>query len=110
MTKSFYKYLHNFVKVFLVFVGKQSFKSEFLTARFPYNAETHSPRYRRTDCIFILETAVSIGLYFDLVFDKTFTLTCIYDNIHTFMHNWLLQPLSQDYELASHATYIVCVW
>ena len=25
------------------------------------------------------------------------------------IHNWLLQPFSQDYDLASHTTYVVCV-
>ena len=29
--------------------------------------------------------------------------------IHTYIHNWSLQPFSQDYDLVSHATYVVCV-
>ena len=29
--------------------------------------------------------------------------------IHTYIHNWPLQPFSQDYGLASHATHVVCV-
>ena len=29
--------------------------------------------------------------------------------IHTYTHNWPLQPFSQDYGLASHTTHIVCV-
>ena len=28
---------------------------------------------------------------------------------HTYIHNWSLQPFSQDYDLASHTTYVVCV-
>ena len=27
--------------------------------------------------------------------------------IHTYIHNWSLQPFSQDYDLASHTTYVV---
>ena len=29
--------------------------------------------------------------------------------LHTYIHNWQLQPFTQDYGLASHTTYIVCV-
>ena len=29
--------------------------------------------------------------------------------ICTYIHNWPLQPFSQDYGLASHTTYVVCV-
>ena len=29
--------------------------------------------------------------------------------IHTNIHNWPLQPFSQDYGLASHTTFVVCV-
>ena len=29
--------------------------------------------------------------------------------IHTYIHNWPLQPFSQDYGLASHSTHVVCV-
>ena len=29
--------------------------------------------------------------------------------IHTYIHNWPLQPISQDYGLASHTTHVVCV-
>ena len=28
---------------------------------------------------------------------------------YTYMHNWWLQPFSQDYDLGSHITYVVCV-
>ena len=28
---------------------------------------------------------------------------------HTYIHNWPLQPFSQDYGLASHTTHVVCV-
>ena len=28
---------------------------------------------------------------------------------HTYTHNWSLQPFSQDYVLASHTTYVMCV-
>ena len=28
---------------------------------------------------------------------------------HTYKHNWPLQPFSQDYELASHITHVVCI-
>ena len=28
---------------------------------------------------------------------------------HTYIHNWSLQPFSQDYELVSYTTYVVCV-
>ena len=31
------------------------------------------------------------------------------ESIHTYIHIWPLQPFSQDYNLASHRTYIVCV-
>ena len=27
----------------------------------------------------------------------------------TYIHNWSLKPFSQDYDLASHTTHIVCV-
>ena len=27
----------------------------------------------------------------------------------TYIHNWSLEPFSQDYDLASHITYVVCV-
>ena len=27
----------------------------------------------------------------------------------TYIHNWSLKPFSQDYDLASHTTYVVCV-
>ena len=30
-------------------------------------------------------------------------------HLHAYIHNWLLQPFSQDYGLASHATNAVCV-
>ena len=29
--------------------------------------------------------------------------------IHIYIHNWSLQPFSQDYGLASHTTHVVCV-
>ena len=29
--------------------------------------------------------------------------------IHTYIHNWSLQPFSHDYDLVSHTTYVVCV-
>ena len=29
--------------------------------------------------------------------------------IHTYIHNWPLQPFSQDYGLVSHTTHVVCV-
>ena len=29
--------------------------------------------------------------------------------IHTYLHNWSLQPFSQVYDQASHITYVVCV-
>ena len=29
--------------------------------------------------------------------------------IHIYIHNWPLQPFSQDYDLVSHTTYVVCV-
>ena len=29
--------------------------------------------------------------------------------ISTYIHNWPLQPFSQDYGLASHTTHVVCV-
>ena len=29
--------------------------------------------------------------------------------LHTYIHNWPLQPFSQDYGLDSHTTYVVCV-
>ena len=29
--------------------------------------------------------------------------------MYTYIHNWSLQPLSQDYDLASHITFIECV-
>ena len=28
---------------------------------------------------------------------------------HTYIHNWPLQPFSQDYGLAYHTTHVVCV-
>ena len=28
---------------------------------------------------------------------------------HTYIHNWPLQPFSQDYGLASHTSHVVCV-
>ena len=30
-------------------------------------------------------------------------------NIHTYIHNWPLQPFSQDYGLDSHTIHVVCV-
>ena len=30
-------------------------------------------------------------------------------HIHTYIHNWPLQPFSQDYGLASYITQVVCV-
>ena len=30
-------------------------------------------------------------------------------NLHTYIHNWPLQPFRQDYGLASHTTHVVCV-
>ena len=29
-------------------------------------------------------------------------------DIHTFIHNWSLQPFSQDYDLASHTNFMFC--
>ena len=29
--------------------------------------------------------------------------------IHTYIHNWPLQPFSQDYGLVSHTAHVVCV-
>ena len=29
--------------------------------------------------------------------------------IHTYINNWSLQPFRQDYDLASHTSYVVCV-
>ena len=29
--------------------------------------------------------------------------------IHTYIHNWPLQPFSQDYGLAAHTIHVVCV-
>ena len=28
--------------------------------------------------------------------------------MHTYIYNWSLQPVSQDYDLASHTTYVAC--
>ena len=30
--------------------------------------------------------------------------------IHTYIHNWSLQPFSQDYDLVSHTPYFGCVY
>ena len=30
-------------------------------------------------------------------------------DLHTYIHNWSLQPFSQDYGLAAHITHVVCV-
>ena len=30
-------------------------------------------------------------------------------NLHTYIHNWLLQPFSQAFGLAFHITHVVCV-
>ena len=35
------------------------------------------------------------------------SLSCKY--VKTYVHNWPLQPFNQDYDLASHTTYIRCV-
>ena len=29
--------------------------------------------------------------------------------LHAYIHNWPLQPFSQDYGLASHTTHVLCV-
>ena len=29
--------------------------------------------------------------------------------MYIYIYNWSLQPLSQDYDLTSHTTYVVCV-
>ena len=29
--------------------------------------------------------------------------------VHTYIHNWSLQPFSQDFGLASHNTHVVCI-
>ena len=34
---------------------------------------------------------------------------CIVKNELTYIHNWPLQPFSQDYGLVSHTTHVVCV-
>ena len=39
----------------------------------------------------------------------TFT-SYLLNYIHTYTHNWPLQPFSQDYGLASHATHVKCVY
>ena len=33
----------------------------------------------------------------------------IFDKLHTYIHNWPLQPFSQDYSLASNTTHVVWV-
>ena len=30
-------------------------------------------------------------------------------DLHTYIHNWPLQPFSQNYGLVSHTTHVVCV-
>ena len=35
--------------------------------------------------------------------------TCVLLIVHTYINNWLLQPCSQDYGLASDTTHVVCV-
>ena len=29
--------------------------------------------------------------------------------VHTYIHNWSLQPFNQDYDLVSHTAYVVCI-
>ena len=51
------------------------------------------------------------------IFRLKINFTCHYillqnsllNNIHTYIHNWPLQPFSQDYGLASHTTHVMCV-
>ena len=38
-----------------------------------------------------------------------FILRVFARNLHTYIHNWPLQPFSQDYQLVSHTTDVVCV-
>ena len=47
----------------------------------------------------------------NLKFSRAFVSRNIISNdyIHTYIHNWLLQPFSQNYDPVSHTTYVVCV-
>ena len=37
------------------------------------------------------------------------TSEVIYNSSNTYVYNWSLQPFSQDFDLASRTTYVVCV-
>ena len=52
----------------------------------------------------------AIMMIFNKIFKKSFiiaTVTLFF--LFTYIHNWPLQPFSQDYGLASHTTHVVCV-
>ena len=36
-------------------------------------------------------------------------ITTVLAHVHTYVHNWSLQPFSQDYSLVFHVTHVVCI-
>ena len=62
--------------------------------------------WRRSQWIkFIWQSLFNVSRY-----GTHYSLSDIAYSVHTYIHNWPLQPFSQDYGLASHTTYIVCVF
>ena len=59
--------------------------------------------------IVIVSRSTTIGVqnfYFEYVTEK---LCIIFSFSHTYIHNWPLQPISQDYGLVFPTAHVVCV-
>ena len=53
----------------------------------------------------ILQFSFFVSITVSQIFNKH---TCVY-TYKPYIHNWSLQPFSQDYDLVSYTTYVVCV-
>ena len=50
------------------------------------------------------------SLFWILIADLWYILSCCQRDWKTYVHNWLLKPFSHYYDLVSHSTHVVCVY
>ena len=56
-----------------------------------------------------LATYLRQNLHIWIILDMMYKLSVDVVDSFKYKHNWPLQPFSQDYGIASHTTYVVCV-
>ena len=91
------EYVHDAIK------EKNAFEINYIHVKHSFPNICLAFNLFRTLCVFQTE--------FENVFNNCHNcLTHTYITTHiTYIHNWSLQPFSQDYDLISHTIYVVCV-